>query len=115
MSLRSKLRPGLAAAAGLLALTLAVHTAFAGRGEGSDLDSELSSLEGQMGAAQSSTSAASDVITRLDAAGTQFAKIASGPKANKAELAPMYDRLESMLSRMYQTWDKKRQDCIDQI
>ncbi|MGH7814186.1 MAG: hypothetical protein ACREQI_09315 [Candidatus Binataceae bacterium] len=120
MNRRFYLRSALAGAAILFACVLAAGTVaarrHAARGPStSELDAQLTSIEGQLGEAQSNPAVASDVINKLDSAESTFAQIASQPGADKTQLAPTYDRLESMLSRMYQAWDKKRQDCINQI
>src|SRR5689334_17695593 len=75
----------------------AAHAQSAG-----ELNSELSSIEGQMSGAMSSDAQAANVVEKLDNAEKTFAKVASSPKANKSELAPAYERLESMLSRIHE-------------
>ncbi len=80
-----------------------------------DINSQLSSLEGQMSGALSSDSQAQAMVEKLDNAEKTFAQLSSGNKANKAELQPAFDRLESMLARMHETYSKKKDDCIEQI
>ena len=80
-----------------------------------DINSQLSSLEGQMSGALSSDSQAQSLVEKLDNAEKTFAQLSSGNKANKAELQPAFDRLESMLARMHETYSKKKDDCIEQI
>ncbi|HLX37078.1 MAG TPA: hypothetical protein VKR29_04730, partial [Candidatus Binataceae bacterium] len=75
----------------------------------------LSSLEGQMSGALSSDSQAQAMVEKLDNAEKTFAQLSSSNKANKAELQPAFDRLESMLARMHETYSKKKDDCIEQI
>ncbi len=104
-----------------IAVTVAALVAFALAGAPAwaqslgELNSELSSIEGQMGAAESSDQSAVQMVERLDHAEAEFAKIASSPKTDKAALIPAYQRLESMLSRLYTTYKKKKDDCIAQI
>jgi len=80
-----------------------------------DLSGQLSSLSGQMSAAESNEGTADKVIGQLDAAEATFAKLASGGKVDKGALIPMYRQLDSMLDRMYQTYRKKKDDCIAQM
>ena len=68
-----------------------------------DINSQLSSLEGQMSGALSSDSQAQAMVEKLDNAEKTFAQLSSSNKANKAELQPAFDRLESMLARMHET------------
>ncbi len=79
------------------------------------LESELSSISGQMSSAESSDSTADQVITKLDAAEGTFAKLTSSGKVDKGSLIPVYRQLESMLDRMQTAWSKKKDDCIAQI
>ncbi|HEY6421554.1 MAG TPA: hypothetical protein VIX59_21355 [Candidatus Binataceae bacterium] len=110
LSFRRHLTALIAAAA---VLTLVAGAAFAQSiGE---LSSEISSLQGQMGSAESSESTANDVISRLDRAEGDFAKLASGGKADKSALIPLYRELESMLNRMVTVYAKKKDDCITTI
>ncbi|HXW85208.1 MAG TPA: tetratricopeptide repeat protein [Candidatus Binataceae bacterium] len=80
-----------------------------------ELNEELSAIEGQMGAATSNPSTGKDVVAKLDHAEAAFAQIASSPKSDKSELGPTYQRLNSMLSQMYDSWKKAKDDCINQI
>ncbi len=80
-----------------------------------ELQSELSSLQGQIGGAESNEATANQVINRLDTAEGTFAKLASAGKVDKGALVPMYRELESMLDRMNTAYAKKKDDCIAQI
>ena len=86
-----------------------------GAAHAQDINSQLSALESQMSGALSSDAQAQSMVERLDNAEKTFAQVSSSPKANKAELQPAFDRLESMLSRMHETYSKKKDDCIEQI
>jgi hypothetical protein len=79
------------------------------------LESEVSSLSGQMSSAESNPSTADQVIGRLDAAEGDFAKLTSSGKVDKGAMIPIYHQLESMLDRMQTSWSKKKDDCIAQI
>src|SRR5579863_10383216 len=79
------------------------------------LEGEVSGLSGQMSSAESNPSTAYEVISRLDAAEGDFAKLTSSGKADKGALIPIFHQLESMLDRMQTTYSKKKDDCIAQI
>jgi tetratricopeptide (TPR) repeat protein len=81
----------------------------------SQLEDELSGLSGQMSSAESSQSAADQVINRLDSAEADFAKLTSSGKVDKGALIPIYHQLDSMLDRMQTVWSKKKDDCITTI
>src|ERR1700719_4109079 len=81
----------------------------------SELNSQINSIESQMSGAMTSDSQAQSVVEKLDTAEKTFAQLSSSPKVNKAQLQPDYDRLESMLSRLHETYTKKKDDCIEQI
>ena len=68
-----------------------------------------------MSSAESSDSTADQVISHLDAAEADFAKLTSSGKVDKGALIPIYRQLESMLDRMQTAWSKKKDDCIAQI
>ncbi len=80
-----------------------------------DLQNELGALSGQMGGAESSEATANQVISRLDTAEGNFAKLASGGKVDKGALIPAFRQLDSMLDRMYSAYRKKKDECIAQI
>jgi hypothetical protein len=80
-----------------------------------ELNDQLSQAEGQMSGAESNPGTAGQVIGQLDRLEALFAKVASNPKTDKTALAPTYNRLDSALSRMYQTWKQKKDDCINTI
>jgi hypothetical protein len=95
--------------------TLAFTAGIARAQSSGQLESELSSLSGQMSSAESSDSTADQVIGRLDAAEGTFAKLTSSGKVDKGSLIPIYHQLEGMLDRMQTAWSKKKDDCIAQI
>src|SRR5215475_6431475 len=80
-----------------------------------ELNSQNAGVVGQVGAAESSESTAGSVISRLDQLEAMYAKIASDPKSDKMALGPAYNQLESALSRLYNAYKKKKDDCIEQI
>jgi hypothetical protein len=80
-----------------------------------ELNSEISSIQGQMGEAESNPGTAESVVERLDKAEQDFAKLASSGKADKSALIPLYNELESMLTRISTTYKKKKDDCIASI
>jgi len=95
--------------------TLALSAGIAAAQSVGELESELSSLSGQMSSAESNDSTADQVITRLDNAEGTFAKLTSSGKVDKGALIPLYHQLESMLDRMDTAFAKKKDDCIAQI
>jgi len=100
----------------LAAIFALVFTAgMASAQSSSQLESELSSLSGQMGSAESNESTADSVIGRLDSAEADFAKLTSSGKVDKGSLIPIYRQLEEMLDRLQTAWSKKKDDCINTI
>jgi len=96
-------------------VTLAFTASIARAQSAGQLESELSSLSGQMSSAESNESTADQVIGRLDAAEGTFAKLTSSGKVDKGALIPAYRQLESMLDRMQTAWSKKKDECINTI
>jgi hypothetical protein len=100
-------------------MAITIIGAFVALGAGGawaqDLNSQLSSAESEMSSAMNSDGAAQSLVERLDNAEKTFAQESSSPKANKAALVPDYERLESMLSRLHDTYAKKKDDCINQM
>lgn len=94
---------------------LALTASIAAAQSAGQLESELSSLSGQMSSAESNESTADQVINRLDAAEGTFAKLTSSGKVDKGALIPLYRQLDSMLDRMQTAYSKKKDDCIAQI
>ena len=95
--------------------TIAFTASIAAAQSASQLESELGSLSGQMSSAENSDSTADQVISRLDTAEGDFAKLTSSGKVDKGALIPIYRQLDSMLDRMQTAWSKKKDDCIAQI
>ena len=94
---------------------LAFTASIAAAQSSGQLESELSSLSGQLSSAESNESTADQVITRLDNAEGTFAKLTSSGKVDKGALIPLFHQLESMLDRMNSAYSKKKDDCIAQI
>src|SRR5271168_3381944 len=95
--------------------TLALTAGVAAAQSAGQLEGELSSLQGQMSSAESNESTADQVISRLDSAEADFAKVTSSGKVDKGELIPIFHQLEEMLDRMQTAWSKKKDDCINTI
>jgi hypothetical protein len=95
-------------------MAIVVGAAIASAQSLSELNRRLDALEPQVAEGVSNPSVASDVISQLDAAEAEFAQVAEGARANGA-LYGAYDRLESMLDRMYSTYQKKKDACIETI
>jgi TolA-binding protein len=100
---------GLARAAALL--MLAFSAAYASL---SGLNSRLNALEGRVGEALENPSAASSLSSELDTAEGEFEEAANG-RVSRGELMDTYVRLESMLNRIYQNYQHKKDACIAQI
>ena len=98
----------------IIAATIAVVSSLAMAQTVSDLNRQLDELEPQVSEGVSNPEVASEAITQLDAAEAEFARIAEGARPNSA-LMTSYDRLESMLNRMYTTYQKKKDACIETI
>jgi hypothetical protein len=94
---------------------LALTAGIAAAQSTGQLEGELSSLSGQMSSAESNESTADQVISRLDTAEADFAKLASGGKVDKGSLIPIFHQLESMLDRMQVAYSKKKDECINTI
>lgn len=103
-----------AATCTIAALTLSLAAANAAESLG-DINNQLTQIEGQLSAARNDPNQAGSVISQLDRLEALFAQTAASPRVSKAELAPTYDRLNSALTNMYQTWKQKKQDCINKI
>jgi tetratricopeptide (TPR) repeat protein len=96
-------------------LALAFTASIAAAQSAGQLESELSSISGQMSSAESNESTADQVIGRLDGAEASFAKLTSSGKVDKGALIPVFHQLEEMLDRMQTAWSKKKDDCIATI
>ena len=79
-----------------------------------DLNGRIEALEPQVSEGVNNPEAASQAITQLDAAEAEFARAAEGARPSSA-LMSTYDRLESMLNRLYTTYQKKKDACIETI
>ena len=79
------------------------------------LESELSSISGQMSAAENSEATADQVISKLDSAEATFAKLTSSGKVDKGALIPLYRQLEGMLARIQKVYSDKKDACISTI
>ena len=98
------------AAAFLLAIAAAVQAQSLG-----ELNRHLSELEPRVSAGVSNPQTASEVIDQLDQTETDFARIAENERPERGDLSGAYERLEAMLDRMYRTYQKKKDDCIETI
>src|SRR5580700_1238199 len=94
---------------------LALTAGVAAAQSAGELESELSSLQGQMSSAESNESTADEVISKLDSAEANFAKLTSSGKVDKAALIPLFHQLDGMLDRIQTVYLKKKDDCISQI
>jgi len=97
----------------LVAIAMAAPAAWAA-GLGA-LNSRLSALEPRVDEALANPSVASDVIQQLDNAEGEFEQIANSGGASRGQLLDAYMRLESMLNRLYTTYQRKKDACVAQI
>ncbi|HTR63046.1 MAG TPA: tetratricopeptide repeat protein [Candidatus Binataceae bacterium] len=81
----------------------------------SQLSQEVSGVTAKVPSALSNESAAGPVLSDLDRLEAMYAKVASEPSTNQMALEPIYHELESALNQMYETYKKKKDDCIAQI
>src|SRR5271169_4711946 len=95
--------------------TLALTAGIAAAQSASQLEGELSSLQGQMSSAESNESTADEVISKLDNAEADFAKLTSSGKVDKGALVPIFHQLDEMLDRIQTVYLKKKDDCINTI
>ncbi|HVB82725.1 MAG TPA: hypothetical protein VNE82_22585 [Candidatus Binataceae bacterium] len=95
----------------LLGLAVSFSAASASLG---GLNARLNALEPRVNQAVSDPAVASSVISELDTAEGEFEEAASG-RVGRGDLIETYTQLESMLSRIYQTYQHKKDACIAQI
>ena len=103
--------PLMALLTALLGLALSFSTASASLG---GLNSRLNALESRVNEALSDPAAASSVITQLDEAEGEFEEAANS-RNGRGDLIETYLQLESMLNRIYQAYQHKKDACIAQI
>ncbi len=100
--------PGLVGLVFALAVMLCPSAARAG------LNARLNALEPRVNEALDNPAAAGSVVSELDSAEGEFEELANG-RASRAELIETYLQLESMLNRIYQAYQHKKDACIAQI
>jgi len=98
----------------LIVATIVAGVSVAAAQSLGEVSRRLDELEPQVSEGVSNPELASQVITQLDAAEADFARVAEGARPNSA-LMSSYDRLEAMLNRMYTTYQKKKDTCIETI
>lgn len=81
----------------------------------SQLSAQVAEVASRVSSAESNESTAGQVINELDRLEALYAKVASEPSTNQMALEPSYHQLESALSTLYNTYKKKKDDCIAQI
>ena len=79
------------------------------------LNETLDQIEPAAAQGVSNPDAASEAIDRLDQAEADFARVAEGGRVDQEELLVTYHRLERMLSQMYQTYQNRKDACINTI
>lgn len=94
---------------------LVLYTGAAHAQSASQLSAQVAEVASRVSSAESNESAAGQVISELDRLEALYAKVASEPSTNQMALEPSYHQLESALSTLYNTYKKKKDDCIAQI
>jgi hypothetical protein len=79
------------------------------------LNETLDQIEPAAAQGVSNPEAASEAIDRLDQAEADFARVAEEGRVDQEELLVTYHRLERMLSQMYQTYQNRKDACINTI
>ncbi|MBV8451894.1 MAG: hypothetical protein JOZ29_06425, partial [Deltaproteobacteria bacterium] len=79
------------------------------------LNETLDHIESTVAQGVTNPEAASEAIDRLDQAEADFARVAEGGRVDQEELLVTYHRLERMLSQMYQTYQNRKDACINTI
>jgi thioredoxin-like negative regulator of GroEL len=79
------------------------------------LNETLDQIEPSVAQGLTSPEAASDAIERLDQAEADFARIAEQGRVSQEELLETYQRLERMLNQMYQTYQSRKDACLNTI
>src|ERR1700758_4669582 len=99
----------------LVTATLLASVGIASAQSLSSLNHRLDEIQPQVSAGMTDPTAAGGAIDRLDQAEADFAQIVEGGRNDREELISTYDRLESMLNRMYSTYEKKKNACVEAI
>src|SRR6202521_2751747 len=98
----------------LIAATIAAGAPVVAAQSLGELNRRIDELEPQVSEGVSNPEVASQAITQLDAAEAEFARVAEGARPTSA-LMSSYDRLGAMLNRMYTTYQKKKDACIETL
>lgn len=98
------------AACALLALASAANAQSL-----SELNRRLDAIAPEASAGLTDPTAASSAIDQLDKAEADFAQIAESERTDRNDLIAAYGRLEQMLDRLYRTYQKRKDDCIETI
>src|SRR5579863_762570 len=79
------------------------------------LNQRLDEIEPLVRQGMTNADAASNAINQLDETEADFAKVAENGHVGQVELLGTYSRLESMLDRMYTTYQHQKDVCINTI
>src|SRR5579864_5477822 len=79
------------------------------------LNQRLDEIEPLVREGMTNADAASNAINQLDETEADFAKVAENGHVGQVELLGTYSRLESMLDRMYTTYQHQKDVCINTI
>ena len=79
------------------------------------LNESLDQIEPAVAQGVGNPDAASEAIDRLDQAEADFARVAEAGRVDQEELLVTYHRLERMLGQIYQTYQNRKDACINTI
>jgi len=94
---------------------LVLMSATANADSVAQLSEQVAQVVAKVPSAESNEQVAGQVISELDRLEAQYAKVAQETSTNQMALEPVYHQLESALNTMYNTYKKKKDDCIAQI
>src|SRR5260370_22263003 len=80
-----------------------------------ELDQRLNALAPRVDEATANSGVASDVVSQLEQAESDFAKIAENSRVDRDAMLSTYTRLDRMLDRIYTAYQKRKDACIAQI
>src|SRR5216684_4003593 len=80
-----------------------------------ELDQRLNALAPRVDEATANSGAASGVVSQLDQAESDFARIAENSRVDRDAMLSAYTRLDRMLDRIYTAYQKRKDACIAQI
>src|SRR5260370_738993 len=80
-----------------------------------ELCERVNALAHRLDEAKANSGAESDVVSQLDQAESDFARIAENSRVDRDAMLSAYTRLDRMLDRIYTVYQKRKDACIAQI